>query len=240
MKMMSTLARLRRPALGAVAAATLLAGLAALPARAAEEELPDRQSWSFAGPFGRFDQAQLQRGFKVYREVCSACHSLHRVAFRNLSDPGGPSFSTGQVKALAEQYEVPGEPDEKGEVNPRKARPADFFPLVYPNDNAARAANNGAVPPDMSLLAKARGESPGFPGFIFDVLRQYQEGGVDYIHALIAEGYLPDNEKPPEGVTIPEGLHYNKFFPGHAIAMPKPISDNQVEYTDGTPTTVDQ
>jgi len=233
------LSRLTTLALGMA----LALGTAALPARAEEEATPQRLSWSFWGPFGSYDQAQLQRGFKVYREVCSACHSLHRVAFRNLSDPGGPAFTEGQVKALAAEYDVPGEPDDKGEVNPRKGRPADYFPLVFANDNAARAANNGAIPPDMSLLAKARGESPGFPGFIFDIFRQYQEGGPDYIHALITNGYLDEakGEKPPEGVKVPDGAHYNKIFPApHFIAMAKPISDGQVEYTDGTPQTVDQ
>jgi ubiquinol-cytochrome c reductase cytochrome c1 subunit len=234
----------RLTSLGLVFGAALTLGVATLPAGAAEEGAHiDRQSWTFWGPFGHYDRAQLQRGFKVYREVCAACHSLHRIAFRNLSEPGGPEFSEGQVKALAAEYEVPGEPDDKGEVNPRKGRPADHFPLVFPNDNAARAANNGAVPPDMSLLAKARSNSPGFPGFIFDIFRQYQEGGPDYIHALISEGYLDDakGEKPPEGVKVPEGTHYNKFFPApHFIAMAKPIADGQVEYTDGTPQTVDQ
>ena len=236
------LVRARTGSLAAVAAAALLATIAIAPARAAEAELPDRQSWSFAGPLGKFDKAQLQRGFKVYREVCSACHSLNRIAFRNLGEEGGPGFTEGQIKGLAEQYEVPADPDERGDINPRKARPADRFPLVYANENAARAANNGAAPPDMSLLAKARGESPGFPGFIFDIFRQYQEGGPDYIHALIAEGYLDEakDEKPPEGVVVPDGLYYNKFFPGHAIAMPKPLTDGQVDYPDGSPTTVDQ
>jgi ubiquinol-cytochrome c reductase cytochrome b/c1 subunit len=231
------------PRLGLALAATLLVASGAESARAAEGgELPARQSWTFSGPLGHFDRAQLQRGFKVYREVCSACHSLSRVAFRNLSEPGGPEFTEGQVKALAAEYEVPGEPDDTGEVNPRKARPADHFPPRYKNDNEARASNNGAAPPDLSLMAKARSVSYGFPWFIFDAFTQYQEGGPDYIHALLADGYLDEEkgEKVPEGITIPEGLNYNKFFPGHAIAMPKPMQDGQVEYTDGTPATVDQ
>jgi ubiquinol-cytochrome c reductase cytochrome b/c1 subunit len=223
-----------------LAAAAVLAVSLSLPVDAEETSQPTRQSWTFAGPLGRFDRAQLQRGFKVYREVCSSCHSLKRVAFRTLADPGGPEFTEGQVKALAAEYEVPGEPDEKGEVKPRKARPADHFPLVYPNDNAARAANNGAVPPDLSVITKARGYEVGFPGFILDIFRQYQEAGPDYIHALLAEGYLKEGDKPPEGFTLPEGLNYNLYFPGHAIAMPKPLSDGQVDYPDGTPTTVDQ
>jgi cytochrome c1 len=232
----------RKPRLS-LAAAAMLVLFGAGAARAAEGgELPVRQNWTFSGPLGHFDRAQLQRGFKVYREVCSACHSLSRVAFRNLSEPGGPEFTEGQVKALAAEYEVPGEPNEVGEVNPRKARPADHFPPRYKNDNEARANNNGAAPPDLSLMAKARSVSYGFPWFIFDAFTQYQEGGPDYIHALLADGYLDEEkgEKVPEGITIPEGLNYNKFFPGHAIAMPKPIQDGQVEYTDGAPATVDQ
>ncbi len=230
------------PRLGLVVV-VVLAFLGAGTARAAEGgELPERQSWTFSGPLGHFDRAQLQRGFKVYREVCANCHSLSRIAFRNLSEPGGPEFTEGQVKGLAAEYEVPGEPNDAGEVLPRKARPADTFPPKYKNDNEARANNNGAAPPDLSLMAKARGVSYGFPWFIFDAFTQYQEGGPDYMHALIADGYLDPakGDKVPEGITIPEGLHYNQFFPGHAIAMPKPLQDGQVEYTDGTPATVDQ
>lgn len=227
---------------GLAVALTALFGAAGLsqPARAAEgAEKPPRLEWSFAGPFGRFDQGQLQRGFKVYREVCSACHSLHRVAFRSLADHGGPGFTEGQVKALAAEYTVMDVPNDKGEVLERKGRPADYFPLVYPNDQAAAVANNGAVPPDMSLLAKARGAKSGFPRFVFDIFTQYQEQGPDYIHALIAEGYLKDGEKPPEGVSVPPNAHYNKIF-GGPIGMAKPLSDGQVEYTDGAPQTVDQ
>ncbi|OCC04098.1 hypothetical protein BA190_14490 [Labrys sp. WJW] len=224
----------------AVALATLFgaAGLSQ-PAWAEGGEQPTRQQWSFAGPFGRYDQGQLQRGFKVYREVCSACHSLHRVAFRTLADPGGPGFTEGQVKALAAEYTVMDVPNDKGEVLERKGRPADYFPLVYPNDQAAAVANNGAIPPDMSLLAKARGVKSGFPGFVFDIFTQYQEQGPDYIHALITDGYLKDDEKPPEGVTVPPNGHYNKIF-GASIGMAKPLADGQVEYTDGAPQTVDQ
>jgi len=240
-RMFSSFTRLSRLAIAAGGMALLVGAMA--PAMAEEGSVkPERQSWTFWGPFGYYDQAQLQRGFKVYREVCSNCHSLKLVAFRNLSDPGGPEFSEAQVKALAAEYKVMGEPDDKGDVNPRPARPADYFPLVFPNDKAAAAANGGGIPPDMSLLAKARGVKSGFPGFIFDVFSQYQEAGPDYIHALIAEGYLADEtkDKPPEGIKIPEGKHYNKFFPGNVISMVKPLVDKQVEYTDGTPMTVDQ
>jgi ubiquinol-cytochrome c reductase cytochrome c1 subunit len=237
---MMSMLKSTRAGLG-LATAVLILALAA-PSSAAESEKPPRQSWTFAGPLGQFDKAQLQRGFKIYREVCAACHSINRIAFRNLSQPGGPEFTEGQVKALAAEYEVPAEPDETGEIKPRKARPADHFPKVFANDNAARAANNGALPPDLSLIAKARGVSPGFPGFIFDMFTQYQEGGPDYVRALMAEGYLNEakGEKVPEGITIPDGLYYNKYFPGHAIAMPPPLSDGRVEFTDGTPATLDQ
>jgi ubiquinol-cytochrome c reductase cytochrome c1 subunit len=244
--------RLIRAGLATVAAVAL-AGFA-VPASASEGEKPPRQSWSFAGPLGHFDRVQLQRGFKVYKEVCSACHSLHRVAFRNLEEPGGPEFTEGQVKALAASYTIP-DFDDKGQPVDRPGRPADYFPLVFPNDDAARTANNGAVPPDMSLLAKARGVKSGFPGFLFDVFTQYQEQGPDYIHALITDGYLKEGENPPEVETddpanpgktikepfkVPEGLHYNSIFPAHSIAMAKPLADGQVEYTDGSPQTVDQ
>ncbi|MDQ0394687.1 ubiquinol-cytochrome c reductase cytochrome b/c1 subunit [Labrys monachus] len=240
----------------ALAAAVAVAGFA-LPA-AAQEAIPAlkpaRESWSFAGPFGHYDREQLQRGFKVYKEVCSACHSLHRVAFRNLSEPGGPEFTEGQVKALAATYTI-ADFDDKGQPVDRPGRAADYFPLVFPNDDAARAANHGAVPPDMSLLAKARGTKSGFPWFISDVVTQYQEQGPDYIHALITYGYLGKDEKVPEVESpdpndptktikepfkVPDGLNYNKVFPAHSIAMAKPLQDGQVEYTDGAPQTVDQ
>lgn len=221
----------------AAAAVSILVGLAGAPAGAAEGgPKPERLSWTFWGPFGHYDKAQLQRGFQVYREVCANCHGLKMVPFRALGEPGGPEFSEGQVRALAATYKVMGEPNDKGDVDLRPARPADRFPLIFPNDQAAAASNGGAIPPDMSLLAKARGVKAGFPGFIFDVVRQYQEGGADYIHALVAEGYV---DKPAD-VTLPEGKHYNKYFPGGVISMAKPLNDNQVTYTDGSPQTVDQ
>ena len=237
-RMFSSLTRLSRFAMAATATATLV--LTVLPAGAEEGHgpKPERQSWSFWGPFGSYDQAQLQRGFKVYRDVCSTCHSLKLVAFRTLADKGGPEFSEGQVKALAAEYKVMAEPNDAGDVEPRPARPADYFPLVFPNDKAAAASNGGAIPPDMSLLAKARGVKAGFPGFVFDIVRQYQEGGPDYIHALVAEGY--DDKAKPADLKIPEGKFFNKFFPGNIISMKKPLEDKQVEYTDGTPQTVDQ
>jgi ubiquinol-cytochrome c reductase cytochrome b/c1 subunit len=219
-------------------AATLAASLsvAAMHAASAQEaEAPSREHWSFHGPFGTYDTGQLQRGFKVYREACSTCHGLKLLAFRNLSDPGGPSFTEPQAVTIASGFQVTDGPNDKGEMFQRPGKIADRFPPPFPNDQAARAALGGGLPPDMSVLAKARGYEAGFPWFIFDAFTQYQEDGPDYIHAILV-GY----EDPPAGVTLPPGAQYNKFFPGHAIAMPKPLSDGQVEYTDGTPATVDQ
>ena len=220
----------------ALALAASLLGLAG-SAFAADEQShetppPPRQKWSFAGPFGHYDKGQLQRGLKVYREVCAVCHGMKYVAFRNLEALG---YSEGQVKAIASEYKIPDGPNDQGDMFERAGRPADYFPTPWPNENAARARYNG-VPPDFSVLAKARGYERGFPWFIFDMFIQFQEHGVDYIHALMV-GY---KEKPPAGVTLPAGSFYNEYFPGHAIAMPPPLSDKRVDYTDGSPTTVDQ
>ncbi|MGX5664991.1 cytochrome c1 [Rhizobium daejeonense] len=194
---------------------------------------PRNQEWSFAGPFGKYDKGQLQRGLKVYKEVCSACHSMKLVSFRTLEDLG---YSEEQVKAFASEYEVQDGPNADGEMYTRKAVPSDHFPSPFPNDEAAAAANNGAAPPDMSLLAKARGVERGFPTFIFDIFTQYQEGGPDYIYSLLT-GY----QEPPEGVTVAEGTHFNPYFSGAAaLAMAPPISDGQVTYDDGSPETLDQ
>lgn len=220
-------------------ALVLAAGLAtpfAMPAGAAEgTPEPPRQTWSFSGPFGLFDRAQLQRGFKVYKEVCASCHSLSLVSFRNLAEPGGPGYSAAQVAALAAEYKVQDGPNDAGEMFERPGRPADRFPSPFPNDNAARTANGGALPPDLSVIAKARTYERGFPRFIFDIFTQYQEQGPDYIVALLT-GY----EDAPQGFNLPEGSNYNKYFPGHAIGMPNPLSADQVTYDDGTPQTVEQ
>ena len=221
-----------------VLAITLSAFAVALGARMAsaqEQEIPPKQRWSFAGPFGLYDPEQLQRGFKIYREVCSNCHSLKLLAFRNLADPGGPGFTEPQAATIAATFQVTAGPNDQGEMFQRPGKIADYFPPPFANDQAARNANGGALPPDMSVLAKARSVERGFPWFIFDAFTQYQEDGPDYIHAIL-NGY----EDPPAGFTLPPGAQYNKYFPGHAIGMPKPLSDGQVEYTDGTPTTVDQ
>jgi len=219
------------------AAALALAAFAATPALAAEGGAhPEKQPWSFKGPFGQFDRAQLQRGFKVYREVCASCHGMHLVSFRNLMEEGGPEFSEGQIRLLAAEYQVQDGPDESGEMFERPGRLSDRFPSPFPNEQAARAANGGAYPPDLSLIAKARSYSRGFWLSLLDLVLQYQEHGPDYIHALLT-GY---DHQPPEGAHGQPGLHYNPYFPGGWIAMPKPISDGQVEYTDGSPATVDQ
>jgi ubiquinol-cytochrome c reductase cytochrome b/c1 subunit len=197
---------------------------------------PPEQKWSFAGPFGKYDRGQLQRGFKVYREVCQNCHNLSLLSFRNLAQKGGPEFSEAQVEAIAAEYQVKDVPNEQGEVNDRPARPADHFPPRFANDNAARAVNGGALPPDMSVLAKARGYERGFPQFLIDIVLQVQELGADYIVAIL-NGY----EAPPADFKLPTPTStYNKYFPGNAIGMPKPLSDGQVDYTDGTPATVAQ
>ena len=204
-------------------------------ALAAEGQVqPPPQKWSFSGPFGKFDEAQLQRGFKVYKEVCASCHSMSLVSFRNLAEAGGPGFSVKQVEALAAEYKIK-DLDDKGEAIERDGRPADKFPAPFANAKAAAAANGGVAPPDFSTLAKARTYERGFPWRIIDIFSQFQEQGPDYIHALLV-GY----EDAPQGFTMPPGGHYNKYFPGHVIAMPKPITEGQVTYDDGAPQTLEQ
>ncbi len=221
-----------KPTIFALVLAGSLAALSGAP-QAAEGVTPPRQSWSFSGPFGKYDQAQLQRGFKVYREVCAACHSLKLVAFRNLAEPGGPGFTEEQAKQIASEYKIK-DLDDKGNPIERPGQLADHFPPPFPNDLAA-AANFGVAPPDMSTLAKARTYERGFPWFVFDMITQYQEQGPDYIDALL-QGY----ENPPKGFNVPPGGHYNKYFPGHSIAMPPPLAAGQVKYDDGSPETLAQ
>ena len=222
----------------AVLIAALMLGALALPrtAEAAEGTLqPPRETWSFSGPFGKFDRGQLQRGFKVYKEVCAGCHGLSLVAFRNLAEPGGPGFTKEQAAAIAAEYKIKDGPNDAGDMFERPGRLADRFPSPFPNENAARAANGGAYPPDMSVLAKARTYERGFPWFLVDIFTQFQEQGVDYITALM-QGY----EDAPAGHALPAGSSYNKYFPGGAIGMPNPISDGAVTYTDGAPQTIAQ
>ena len=183
------------------------------------EVTPDRQNWTFSGPFGTYDRAQLQRGFKVYREVCANCHSLNLISFRNLSQRGGPEFSEAQVKALAAEYKVKDGPNDSGDMFERPGRPSDRFPWNFANDQAARSANGGALPPDMSVLVKARGYKRGFPLFLVDPFIQYQEHGADYV-----VGILTKYEEPPKGMKMGDGQYYNTGMPGHKIAMPNPLA----------------
>ena len=223
--------------------AAAFALVTAIPAFAAgETPEPPGQKWSFAGPFGTFDRAQLQRGFKVYKEVCAACHTLSLVSYRNLAQPGGPEFTEGQVKALAADTKV-ATTDDNGQPTERAGMPADRFPQLYPNEKAARATHNGALPPDLSLIAKARTYERGFPRWVIDPFTTYQEQGVDYLVALLT-GYV---DPPPAGVTLQPGQYYNTYMPGHLIAMAPPLSQNgQVEYPKGpdgkapVPETVEQ
>ena len=211
------------------------------PALAAGGAKPPRNiSYSFDGPFGQYDQAQLQRGFKVYREVCAACHSLELVAFRNLADRGGPFHDPHYknpnenpwAKAIAAEYQVDDIDSETGDTIQRAGTTADRFPSPYPNESAARAGNGGAYPPDLSVIAKARA------------------GGPAYVASLMT-GYV----NPPTGLDVPVGQYYNPYMPGdvssswhgdgHApsggfIAMPPQLRPDLVTFDDGTPSTIDQ
>ena len=190
-----------------------------------EPAIPPAHSWSFGGVFGHYDIAQLQRGYQVYKQVCSNCHSMKLVAFRDLSALG---YNEGQIKALAATYEVEDGPNDKGERYKRPGRPADYFPSPFPNPEAAAAAY-GKAPPDMSDLAKARGWEHGFPAFIFDFFTQRAEtDGPTYIKAIL------------NGYTKADDPKYNIYMPNHQIAMPKPLNDGQVDYGDGSPQTLDQ
>jgi ubiquinol-cytochrome c reductase cytochrome c1 subunit len=222
-----------------LAAVALLAGFAA-PAIAQDHSTPhiEKQSWSFAGIFGTYDENQLQRGYQVYREVCSSCHSARLIAFRNLSEEGGPGFSEEQVKALAAEYEIA---DATTDTGTRPAVAADRFPKPFATDQDARDANGGAIPPDFSVLAKARGVTDAFPFWIFNYFTGYSEGGPDYIHALL-NGY---HAEAPHDFELAEGKYYNDYFPGHAIGMAPPLQDGQVTYEvlegqTAVPETVDQ
>lgn len=174
-------------------------------------------NWSFNGPFGTFDRAQLKRGLQVYREVCSACHSLKFMSYRNLSEAGGPEYTDAETKTIAATNKVMDGPDSDGEMFERPAEPKDRIVKPFPNDNAARAANNGALPPDLSLMTKARHDGPNY---VYSILTGYADA--------------------PEGVVMADGMNFNHYFPGQQIAMPPPLSDDQVTYEDGAPATIDQ
>ncbi|WP_374275399.1 cytochrome c1 [Brevundimonas sp.] len=235
-----TRTRLRSAGLAVLAAVGL--GLAAAPALAAgEAKHPRHAGFSFEGPFGTFDQAQLQRGYKVYREVCSACHSMNLVYFRTLGEKGGPFYDAHAenaaqnryVRAIAAEFEVPGIDTETGEAILRPATAADAFPNPYPNATAAAAANGGAAPPDLSVMAKARHD------------------GANYIYSLLS-GY----QEAPAGLAINQGQYYNPYMAGDMtpfwsgdpehvpyggfIAMAPPLRDGQVTFDDGTEASVDQ
>ena len=169
--------------------------------------------WSFSGPFGTFDKAAMQRGFQVYNEVCAGCHSMKLIAFRNFADLG---YNDAEIKALAAQYEVQDGPNDDGEMFMRPAIPADRMPAPYANDNAARAGNNGALPPDLSLIAKAR---PNGPNYLYSLLSSYDDA--------------------PDGKEVPDGMYYNAAYPGHLIAMPQPLYGDDVEFSDGAATSIE-
>jgi ubiquinol-cytochrome c reductase cytochrome c1 subunit len=225
---------------GFALAALGLAFLSGSALAATTEEEPKAIHWSFQGPLGKFDQAQLQRGYKVYREVCSACHSMNLMSFRNLGQKGGPFYDAKYpnpndnpyVKSIAKDYQFDDIDSETGDTIKRPGTAADRFPNPFPNEPAARASNGGAYPPDLSDMAKAR------------------EGGPAYIYSLIT-GY----EEPPKGLTMPAGKHYNPYFPGDlsgswkgdpkdvpkggALGMPPPLAPDKVTFDDGTKSTVE-
>jgi ubiquinol-cytochrome c reductase cytochrome c1 subunit len=176
-----------------------------------------KTDWSFKGLFGKFDRGSLQRGYQVYTEVCSSCHSMKYLSYRNLSEKGGPEFSEAAVKAIAASFEVTDGPNADGEMFERPGKLSDKFVMPYENAKAAQAANGGAYPPDMSVLVKARG------------------GGVDYIYSLL-QGY----EEAPNDIALDDGVYYNKYMYGNKIKMSAPLSDGLIEYGDGTQATVEQ
>jgi len=217
---------------GAVAA--ILAVGVAQTAWAAEGPKPPKQDWSFSGIFGTFDAAARQRGLQVYREVCSACHSLDFIAFRDLADLG---YSEDEVKAIAAQYSVVDGPNDEGEMFEREGRPYDYFPAPFANKKAAAAANGGAVPPDLSLMTKAR---DGGPDYLYALLTGYAEVPDDW-QTDPAFSYLKEEfESQGREFEMIDGLSFNHYFPGHQIAMAAPLSEGVVEYEDGTEASVEQ
>ena len=185
--------------------------------KAAEKAEYLKTDWNFKGIFGKFDRGALQRGYQVYTEVCASCHSMKYVSYRNLSEEGGPEFSEAQAKAIAASFEVTDGPNADGEMFTRLGKLSDKFVMPYENVKAAQAANGGAYPPDMSVLIKARGD------------------GADYIYSLL-QGY----EDPPSGVSLDDGVYYNKYMYGNKIRMASPLSEGIVEYADGTEATIEQ
>ena len=202
---------MRRALLIAAAVLTLAA-----PAFAQDEETPPlpNPSWSFEGVFGTFDRAALQRGFEIYSQVCSNCHSMNLLHYRDLSALG---YSENEIKAIAAQKQVTAGPNDQGDMFQRPAQPADAFVAPYANEQQARAAHNGALPPDLSDIIKARA------------------GGVDYVY-----GILTGFENPPANFKLNDGMSYDEYFPGHQIAMPQPLTDGSVTFADGTKATLAQ
>lgn len=189
---------------------SFLAGLA----HASGDMLPPKQMhWQFDGMLGNVDVQSAQRGFQVYKEVCAACHSVNELSFRNLQDLG---FTLAEVKEIAQNYTVKDGPNDDGEMFDRPGTTSDKFPLLYPNEKSARAAHNGAFPPDLSLIIKAR------------------EDGANYVYSLLT-GF---NQTPPSGMTLGSGLYYNPYFAGGHIAMAPPLVDGAVTYSDGTDASV--
>ena len=186
-------------------------------AYSAEKQELLKVDWSFKGYFGKFDRASLQRGYQVYNEVCASCHSMKYLSYRNLAETGGPEFSKEQAKAIAASFEVTDGPNDDGEMFTRPAKLSDKFVNPYSNDKEAIASNGGAYPPDMSVLVKAR------------------SGGANYIYSVLL-GY----EDPPSGISLDDGVYYNKYMYGNAIKMPKVLEDGLVEYNDGTEATEEQ
>jgi len=201
-------------------AATLVAVIGSLtilplPAAAMEEQVIVTQSWPFHGIFGSYDMVRVRRGFEVYHQVCQNCHSLKLLAYRNLAEIG---LSDDDIAKIAAERKVTDGPNDAGDMFQRPGKPSDQFIPPFPNDNAARAGNNGALPPDLSLITKAR------------------EGGPDYVFSILT-GFL---DPPPAGFKLNEGMYYNKAFPEHQIAMPPPLAENTVTFADGAKATVDE
>jgi ubiquinol-cytochrome c reductase cytochrome c1 subunit len=190
-----------------------------LPGSEKEIEIP-REHWSFNGVFGKFEQADVKRGFQVYKDVCSACHSMNLMSYRNLTQIG---FSDDEVKEIAASVQVTDGPNEAGEMFERAGKPSDTFKPPFPNEQAARAANNGALPPDLSLIARSRA-GKGFTGY----------EGADYIHAIL-NGYVD----APADFKLGDGMNYNKYFHGHQIAMPQPLTEGAVTFADGASNTLE-
>jgi len=233
------MSKMLRKGIALAALGLALLGGRAMAASEPEEPKAPGSGWNFQGPFGKFDPAQLQRGYKVYREVCSSCHAMDLMYFRNLGQKGGPFYDpkyknpndNPYVKSLAKDLQVKDIDNDTGDVIQRPATPADKFPAPFPNEPAARASNGGALPPDLSVISKAR------------------EGGPSYIYSLVGLGFEP----APAGLTVPAGKYYNPYYAGDVsanwhgkgpapkggfISMPPPLAPNKVTFDDKTPSTV--